>query len=186
MGRTGVEPATPGSKIWYRPVHQRPLTSIWPQFYHSLFHSSASGIADVHQCGCQLPVPPSYWEVVGKMSAIPIRRDLNQIPPPSQVSAGQRWSVKNLLRWKPSTWTTSALPCRWLFLCLTLLPRCYRSVHPLTSATPPLRVLIYSMVANMENCFPRKATVQKLARHICDLRPRCFNADPRSEFAHSN
>ena len=42
------------------------------------------------------------------------------------------------------------------------------------------------MVANMENCFPRKATVQKLTRHICDLRPRCFNADPRSEFARSN
>ena len=54
VGRVGLEPTTPGLKVWYGPVHQRPLTSIWPQFYHSLFHRSVSRLIDVHPCGCQL------------------------------------------------------------------------------------------------------------------------------------
>ena len=53
VGRVGIEPTTPGLKVWYRPVHQRPLTSIQSQFYHSLFHTSVSRLVDVHPCGCQ-------------------------------------------------------------------------------------------------------------------------------------
>ena len=53
VGRARLELATPGLKVWYGPVHQRPLTSIWPQFYRSLFHRSVSRLIDVHPCGCQ-------------------------------------------------------------------------------------------------------------------------------------
>ena len=41
-------------------------------------------------------------------------------------------------------------------------------------------------LADMEDCFPRKATVQKLTCHVSDSRPRGFNADPRREFASGN
>jgi len=60
VGRVGVEPTTPGLKVRYGTIRDRPPMSIWYWFTDWWLHQGASRTIVVHYRGCQIGCQLSF------------------------------------------------------------------------------------------------------------------------------